>query len=285
MAIVINTNVAALKVQSNLELVTAAMNTAMERLTTGLRINSAADDAAGFVISKGLETQISATSVASDNAESGINMLSTAEGNLDIIEENLVRIRDLTLQAMNGGLSDDEMSAIQTEISARVEEINRVAEGSTFNDFTLFGRSDTSNDVNLQIGTTSDSYSQITISGVFDAADIDSLVGKSFDYEFFSDGVFDEDFDFNAMLDNIDSAISSTTTRMGQIGAYSNRLESVIDQLDVQYQNLSAANSRIVDADIAEESSNYTKNSILQEMAVSLLVAANQQPSIALSLI
>ena len=286
MAIVVNTNIQSIQVQNNLNKVTNAMNTAMQRMSTGSKINSAADDAAGLVISKGIEVQTRGTQVANDNAQSGINLLQTAEGNLSVIQDNFMRIRDLTLQAMNGGQTDDQLQAMQEEAVARLAEIDRIATGAKYNTFDLFGGAthDGADEiVTLQIGTGSDGATNtIEISGVFNDAQVSTLTGA---------GAFTSAFvgtDLSAMqdqLDQLDEAISEISTRRGTIGSTINRLNSAVEQLDTQYENLSAANSRIKDADIATESSNYIQNQILQQASASLLVQANQQPNIALSLI
>ena len=286
MAIVVNTNVQSIQVQNNLNRVTDAMNTAMERMTTGSKINSAADDAAGLVISKGIEVQTRGTSVAKDNAQSGINLLQTAEGNLAVMQDNFMRIRDLTLQAMNGGQTDEQLQAMQEEAQARLAEIDRIATGAKYNTFDLFGgetHDSADEKVTLQIGTGSEgSTNTIEISNVFNDAHVSTLTGQA---------AFTSAFvgtDLSAMqdqLDQLDEAITEISTRRGTIGSVSNRLNSAIEQLDTQYENLSAANSRINDADIATESSNYIQNQILQQASASLLVQANQQPNIALSLI
>ena len=269
----------------------------MERMTTGSKINSAADDAAGLVISKGIEVQTRGTQVANDNAQSGINLLQTAEGNLAVMQDNFMRIRDLTLQAMkqamNGGQTDEQLQAMQEEAQARLAEIDRIATGAKFNTFDLFGgeartASGVDTQVTLQIGTGSNSaVDTITISDVFDDAHVSTLTGtgaftsKFAGYASQADGLTA----MQGQLDALDAAITEISTRRGTIGSTSNRLESAMDQLDTQYENLSASNSRIKDADIATESSNYIQNQILQQASASLLVQANQQPNIALSLI
>ena len=290
MAIVVNTNIQSLQVQTNLNNVSDAMNQAMKRMTTGLKINSAADDAAGLVISKGIETQTRGSQVAKSNAQSGVNLMETAEGNLAVMQDNFMRIRDLTLQAMNGGQTTDQLQALQDEATARLAEIDRIATGAKFNTFDLFGGATHDSDaeeVTLQIGTGSDdAVDTITISDVFNDAHVSTLTGTGAFTSKFVDGADPAALtDMQDQLDAIDAAIAEISSRRGTIGAVTNRLDSVMSQLDTQYQNLSAANSRIVDADIATESSNYTKNSILQQASAALLVQANQQPNIALSLI
>ena len=286
MAIVVNTNVQSIQVQNNLNRVTDAMNTAMERMTTGSKINSAADDAAGLVISKGIEVQTRGTQVAKSNAQSGTNLLQTAEGNLSVMQDNFMRIRDLTLQAMNGGQTEDQLQAMQEEAQARLAEIDRIATGAKFNTFDLFGgetRDGADETVTLQIGTGSDGATNtIEIADVFNDAHVSTLTGQA---TFTSSFVGTDLTEMQAQLDQLDTAITEISSRRGTIGSTINRLDSAMDQLDTQYENLSAANSRITDADIATESSNYIKNQILQQASASLLTQANQQPNIALSLI
>ncbi|HIS74499.1 TPA: flagellin FliC [Candidatus Galligastranaerophilus intestinavium] len=287
MAIVVNTNIDSLRVQRNLNSASTNMSKAVERLTTGSKVNQAADDAAGFVIAKGLEAQQRGSVVAQNNAQTGINLLQTAEGNLDVIQDHLLRIRDLTLQAMNGGYSYDEVKAMEDEVLARTAEIDRISNGAKFNEFELFpaGGAD---DLVLQIGSNSDEATNtITVAGVFIEATTSVLTGRAGNPIKFTDGVSDivDLTEFRAILDDLDTGIKEISTRRGTIGAITNRLESAVEALDIQNENLLAAKSRIVDADIGEESSNYTKYQILQQASASLLVQANQSPSIALSLI
>lgn len=287
MAIVVNTNIDSLRVQRNLNSASTNMSKAVERLTTGSKVNQAADDAAGFVIAKGLEAQQRGSVVAQNNAQTGINLLQTAEGNLDVIQDHLLRIRDLTLQAMNGGYSYDEVKAMEDEVLARTAEIDRISNGAKFNEFELFpaGGAD---DLVLQIGSNSDEATNtITVTGVFIEATTSVLTGRAGNPIKFTDGVSDivDLTEFRAILDDLDTGIKEISTRRGTIGAITNRLESAVEALDIQNENLLAAKSRIMDADIGEESSNYTKYQILQQASASLLVQANQSPSIALSLI
>lgn len=287
MAIVVNTNIDSLRVQRNLNSASTNMSKAVERLTTGSKVNQAADDAAGFVIAKGLEAQQRGSVVAQNNAQTGINLLQTAEGNLDVIQEHLLRIRDLTLQAMNGGYSYDEVKAMEDEVLARTAEIDRISNGAKFNEFELFpaGGAD---DLVLQVGANSDEATNtITVTGVFTEATTSVLTGRTGNPIKFTDGVSDvvDLTEFRQILDDLDTGIKEISTRRGTIGAITNRLESAVEALDIQNENLLAAKSRIMDADIGEESSNYTKYQILQQASASLLVQANQSPSIALSLI
>ena len=287
MAIVVNTNIDSLRVQRNLNSASTNMSKAMERLTTGSKVNQAADDAAGFVIAKGLEAQQRGSVVAQNNAQTGINLLQTAEGNFDVIQEHLLRIRDLTLQAMNGGYSYDEVKAMEDEVMARTAEIDRISNGAKFNEFALFPQGG-GDDLVLQIGSNSDELTNtVTVAGVFTEATVSVLTGRARNPIRFTDGISDivDLTEFRDILDAVDVGIKEISTRRGTIGAITNRLESAVEALDIQNENLLAARSRIVDADVGQESSNFTKYQILQQASASLLVQANQSPSIALSLI
>lgn len=287
MAIVVNTNVDSIMVQRNLNSATSNLSKAIERLSTGLRVNQAADDAAGLVIAKGLETQQRGSVVAQSNAQTGVNLLQTAEGNLNVIQEHLMRIRDLTLQAMNGGRSADEVKAIEDEVLQRVAGIDRVSRSAMFNEFQLFPEAPYEPLV-LQVGPKSEKYTNtIEITDVFIEATFSVLTGRTGVAVGFLDdaGEIIPDEDFREFLDQIDVGIKEISTRRGTIGAITNRINATIDALDIQNENILDAKSRIMDTDIGEESSNFAKYQILQQASASLLVQANQQPSIALSII
>ncbi len=301
MALVINTNVTSLKVNNNLNRATSRAESAMERMSTGYKVNRAADDAAGFMISKGLQTQISGSEVATDNAQNAISILTTAEGVLGTIQDNLMRMRDLTLQAMNGGYSASEVASLESEAQARALEVDRQSLAATFNKFSIFDENKAATDeFVIQIGTRAEKATNtISITDVFYSATLSTLTGSvisgseaSGEFLKFTTGsaatgdleIKDYD-DLGEILNALDSAIDEVSARMGIIGSTTNRLNSTIDSLTVTVENLSAANSRIVDADIAKESSEYTKQYILQQAATSLLTQANQTPSLALSLI
>jgi len=263
-------------------------------MTTGLKINNASDDAAGLVISKGIETQQRGSEVAIKNAQNGINLLQTAEGNLDQVQNHLLAIHDLTLQAMNGGYSVSEVQALENEAKARAEEIDRISNGAMFNEFKLFDDTKTAADstVTLQIGANSDKVTNtIDVKGVFFNATMSALTGGTSSASFAfttgtgSSAAIKDRAAMETTLNAVKSGIKEVSERRGVIGASSVRLNAAVDNLTVQNENLSAANSRIKDADIAKESSNYTNQSILQQASASLLVQANQSPSIALTLI
>ena len=159
MAIIVNTNMSALKTQANLNSATNSLNTALNRMSTGLKINSAADDAAGMFVASNLNTQIRGSKIAQSNVATGINVLQTAEGDYGVIEDNLLRIRDLATQAANGVYDDKSLQAMKDEVNARVAEIDRIAHASNFNGLNLLDGSiaDTNpNGLRLQVGANSE---------------------------------------------------------------------------------------------------------------------------------
>ncbi|MBO5948494.1 flagellin FliC [bacterium] len=308
MAIIVNTNLASLQVQRNLNTTTDRLNKTIERMTTGLKINHAADDAAGLYIANGLETQIRGSEVAQGNIQTGVNILQIAEGDLSLIEEHILRIRDLATQAASDYYSEDARKAMADEAVQRYQEINRIAKASNFNGINLLDG--TLTEMRLQIGPDSPAETNaLTVSGVFGdstsagielttaAADTDDKktieIRKAFQGDAVkADGTLDTAADNGKPAENAaafiatcDNALNSVTTKRAAIGAVQNRLDSAYNSLLVQVENLTSAKSTIMDADIAKESSEYTKQQILQQASASLLVQANQAPSIALSLL
>ncbi len=283
MAITVNTNIPSLTAQKSLNNATTRMNTAMERMSTGLKINSSKDDAAGMAVSSKLDYKVSSLNVAQDNGQMGASMLDTAEGVLGVISDNLVRVRDLTEQAANGTYGTDALTAIKTEVGARLNEITRLANSSEFNGRILFDGSINAG-IKLQVGITSDEdTSTIEIEhDIFTKATASALIGtKASDL----DNVYDKDENARAFLTDIDKAIADVTDRTTKIGGRQQRIISAMNAAGVMETNLTAASSLIKDADIAEESSNYIKQQILQQTSASLLATANQAPSIALNLV
>ena len=279
MAITVNTNVPSLTAQGSLNKATSKMNTAMERMSTGARINSSKDDAAGLAVSNKLDYKVSSLAVAQDNAQMGASMLDTMEGVMSVINDNLTRIRDLTEQAANGTYGTDAMTAIKTEVQARIDEIDRVTSSTEFNGKKLLDGSLTSG-VNLQVGINNDTNSTISL---------DSSLFKNLTKG--EDGLklgtvsWNSDGDAQDYLDKVDAAIKIVTDAKTAIGGKQAAIASAIETAQVMATNLTSASSLIKDADIAEESSNYIKQQILQQTSASLLATANQAPSIALNLV
>lgn len=277
MSIVVNTNTTSLMVQRNLSKATSSLATSMQRLSTGMKINNAGDDAAGLALSEKINGQLSSSDVCKNNAQTGLNMLSIADGDLDVINQNLQRIKDLAVQSANGVYSDEERLSMDQEVQLRLEEINRIADSSTFSDMNLLDGSIA--DMVLQIGAGSDiDQNTIDISGAFQEAHVSSLGIQA-------DASISTVDAARTMIDAIDEAVNNISSRRSIIGASMNRLDSTIDRIDIRKENLQSTYSTIRDTDIAAESSELTKQQILQQSAATLLQQANQTPSLALTLI
>ena len=287
MSLSIVTNVQSLKVQQNLTAATNKLNSAIERMTTGYKINSAKDDAAGYNIAQKMDTKLSAYDVAANNAQIGLDMLTTTEENYGLINEHLQRVRDLTEQAANGTYSDDSRAAIKAEIQSRLEEIDRIAGSAEYNGMILMNgslNSGTNPGINIQVGINGDNNSKISLDGsLFAKATATSLTGAASKADFAA--ACSAADTAAAQLAAIDSAIAGISTRVTTLGATQNRLESAIDSIQVTTENLTSSLSTVRDADVANESTRYLQAQILQSAATTLLSTANQTPSIALQLI
>ncbi len=292
MPIIVNTNMSALTTQRNLTNATNDLNKALNRMSTGLRVNSSADDAAGMFVASTLDTQIRGSKVAQDNVATGINVLQTVEGDISVIEDNLLRIRDLATQAANGIYSEESMQAMQNEVDARIEEINRIANASNFNGLNLLNGNDAfKNGLRLQVGANSEKATNCVVvpAEVFANAEASSLgliSNGTNDAQFAStEEVFSSASNAALFIADVDKALTKMNTHKATIGAIQNRLESANNSLTTMIENATAAKSTIMDADIAEESANYTRATILQQTASTLLVQANSLPQIALTLL
>jgi flagellin len=268
---VINTNIMSLNAQRNLNTSQTSMNTAVQRLSSGLRVNSAKDDAAGLAIAERMTAQYRGMNVAMRNANDAISMFQTAEGAMGKIGDNLQRIRELAVQAANGAISDDDRGTLQTEVDQLVEEIARIADGTKFNGVQLLDG--TFSSTSFQVGANDDDT--ITASTSFDmtalsaytAADISSASGAT------------------AVISAIDDDLDDLNTARADAGALQSRFEAVISQLGVAAENTAAARSRIMDADYAAETAALTRAQILQQSGVAMLAQANAAPQSVLSLL
>ena len=332
MSVIVNTNVQSLVSQRNLSSATSALNKSTTRLSTGKKINSAVDDAAGLFVAKGLESQLSGSQQCQTNIALGINVLQIAEGDLVNIQDNVQRIKDLATQASSGIYSDQARTAMQDEIDARMCEINRIANSSNFNGISLLNGSQSTGMV-IQVGAGSTSNDAITVDGdVFKnaaigktEADIGTTNAKSLDLALrvnpnatgtndaylkvdgtacdraaavtdvlangtdIGDGTksalnVNDVANARSLVATCEGVLNDITDRRSKLGVAQARLESASAGLATTIENLSAAKSTIMDTDIAAETSNYTKQQILQQISSSVLTQANQAPSIALSL-
>ncbi len=281
MSITVNTNVTSLIGQKNLTKTNSSLSKTLEHLSTGYKINHAADDAAGLAIAEGFNAQVKGTQAAYTNTQHGINYIQTADGDLGVIQETLQRVRELAVQAANGIYSTSERNMIADEVKARLGEITRVAQNSTFSGMHLLDGSVT--DVTLQVGANSGDSNRLSISDALVRMTATALNAQ------FSDENVTTNFATGAAASNfiayVDTALNTISQKRGQLGAYQNRLETTLDSLAVREENLSASLSTIRDADVAQETSALTKLQILQQASSAVLTQANSLPSIALSLL
>ena len=270
-------------------------------MTTGYKINHASDNAAGYSIARNWETQLGSLDVAADNAATGADMLTTLEDTYTLVTSHLQRVRDLTEQAANGTYGSQSLKAIQSEITARLEEVDRIAANCEFNGLKMMNG--TMNDISIQVGLYGDEHSRIELDrNLFAKGDIESLFttyGKYEDGTAVADGDkanvarlcagLDENGyivgDQNEMLNVIDGVINEISARVTTLGAAQNRIDSAIESIGVQSENITSSLSTLRDTDVAEESSTYIQQQILQQASATLLSTANQLPSIALNLI
>ncbi len=293
MGIVVQTNIPSLIAQNSLTKASNAMNTAMERMTTGYKLNSAKDDAAGLYVATSLDKNIRGSEVAKQNVQMGNDMISTAEGDLTVIQDNLLRIRDLAVTAANGVYNQESLEALQNEVIARTEEINRLAATSEYNGLKLLSNEDPAAvdtraeyELRLQVGANSSANDAIIVKDVFQPATASALqmITGTDVKGAITTAMADADA-AATFINSVDKALENVQTRRSTIGTYQNRLDSVATSLTTTIENLTSSKSTIMDADIAKESSNYINAQILQQAATSLLAQANQAPQVALSLI
>jgi flagellin len=270
MGLRVNTNIFSLTAQTNLANVSDRLGGNFSRLSSGLRIARAADDAAGLGISERMRAQVRSLHQAGRNASDGISLVQTAEGALNELNTNLIRMRELAIQASNGTLNSGDRAVVDNEYSALRDEILRVASQATFNGVTLFDGSTST--LTLQVGTESGQTIDVTLEDLTPAT-----LGLSGDVTTASSA--------QAQLDLLDTAVDTVSALRGNLGAGQNRLQSTVRNIAVAAENLTAAESRIRDVDVANETADLTRNSILQQAAVSVLAQANLQPQIALSLL
>lgn len=273
MALGINTNVASISAQNQLSKSQGSADTALERLSSGLRINSAKDDAAGLAISTRFDSQIRGLTVAQRNANDGISLAQTAEGALDEVTNNLQRIRELAVQSANATNSTEDREALDAEVQARKDEIDRIGVTTEFNGTSLLDGNFTSQSFQVGANNTADDRIEISIDQAI------SMTGLAI-----SSGAATVTGAQN-LIDQIDSALDVVNGTRGDLGAVQNRFESTIANLGNSIENLSASNSRILDADFAAESANLAKSNVLQQAGISVLAQANARPNQVLSLL
>jgi len=274
MALTINTNVASLNAQRNLNTSQSALRTSLERLSSGLRINSAADDAAGLAISERLNSQIKGFNVAIGNANDSISLMQVADGGAAQISDNMQRMRELAVQAANGTLNSGDRDNLSVEFNALSAEVSRLGESTKYNNVNLLNSGST---LTFQVGAGTTSNDQITVSTVDLRASTLAIDSGSIQISTAALAL--------AAITNLDSGINTLTTSRARFGAALNRTNAVISSLQTAVENQSAARGRIVDADFASETANLSRNQILQQAGTAMLAQANSLPQQVLSLL
>lgn len=286
MGMQINTNISALNSHRNLSNTQNDLSKSLEKLSSGLRINRAADDAAGLSISEGLRAQANGLGVAARNAQDGISVIQTAEGALTEVHSILQRVRDLAVQAGSDSNNDDSRKALTTEATALGEELARIADTTNFNGINLMDGADLS----FQVGANGDPSSRISVS-LTNLADAVSTVTTLTAGTAAIAGTSALAIDFTdattaaKSITDIDTAITAISSSRSELGASQNRFESAINSLNVSRENLSAAESRIRDVDMAGEMVKFTAKNILSQAGTAMLAQANQSTQGVLSLL
>ena len=270
MGLVINTNVAALNTARTLSRSTSALNQSLERLSSGLRINRAADDAAGLAIAEGFSSVVRGSQVAARNAQDGISLVQTAEGGLSETQNILQRVRELSVQAANGTQSTNNRAALNNEVVELLKQIDDIALDTEFNGIRVLSSNQT---ITLQAGAFTSQTLSIAVTGA-----------RTQDLRISTVAVSSMALAVSA-ISTIDMAIQSVSQLRSSLGAYQNRLEFTISTLQIQEENSAAAESSIRDADIAQETIKFTRNQILVSSGTSVLAQANIVPQSALQLL
>jgi flagellin len=278
MTISVNTNLFSLNAQRKLSQSQSSLSTSMQRLSSGLRINSAADDAAGLAISQRMSAQVRGMNVAIRNANDGISLAQTADGALSSVGDSLQRMRELAVQSRNSTNSDSDKESLDLEFKQLSSEIGRVLGGTTFNGKTILGAD--AGTLTFQVGanvTTNDSIDIATTDLTADTL-ITTVTGASI-------GSAADATAIATVITDIDAAIDDINSQRATFGASQNRFNSVVSNLQTSVENQSAASSRITDADFAAETANMSRAQILQQAGTAMVAQANQLPQSVLRLL
>ena len=283
MSLSILTNISAMDTHRNLVASQNAVSTAMQRLSSGLRINTAADDAAGYAISQGLTSQVNGFDQASRNVGDAVSMVQTAESSLNNTQSMLQRVRELAVQYQNGDLSSTDKTDIQNEVNQLTQEVDRQRGAVTFNGISLLnGSAGGTNGVTFQVGANSGD----TLTASF--ADVEGSTGlgvTGFSWSQAAGGGTVFDLSQANALSTLDTAIGNVSNLAATLGAVQNRLQYTSDAISSTKENLSASNSRIEDVDMASEMTTLTQQQILQQAGTAMLAQANSQPQLVLKLL
>ncbi|MDQ0299546.1 flagellin [Salibacterium salarium] len=275
----INSNIQALNAYRNLNQNQTELSKNLEKLSSGLRINKASDDAAGLAISEKMRSQIRGLDQAERNAMDGVSLIQTAEGAMQEVNSMLQRMRELSVQSANDSNSESDREQIQKEIDALTDEVDNISENTEFNTKSLLNPDSSGAggsgqlSLSFQIGPNSDQTIELNISGMdsetlnIDNVDVGTQSGAS------------------AAISTFDEAINTVTSARSELGAVQNRIEHTVNNLQITHENLSSAESRIRDADMAEEMTEFTRNNIINQSATAMLAQANQMPQGVLQLL
>jgi len=283
---IVNTNLTSLNAQRNLSTSQSSLATSMQRLSSGLRVNSAKDDAAGLAISERMTAQVRGMNVAIRNANDGISLVQTAEGALSKVGESLQRMRELAVQSRNSTNSSSDKESLDKEFGELAKEIQRVIGGTTFNGQNVIGSNAGTLTIQVGANTKSDDNIDLVTTNMGAAAEITSVAGTdNTGNSRASIGSAANSTAVGLVIDNIDKAIDFVNSQRATLGASQNRFDAVISNLQVSVENQSAARSRITDADFASETANLSRSQILQQAGNAMVAQANQLPQQVLSLL
>lgn len=279
MPLVVQTNVASLQAQKNLSGTQSALGVSFNRLSSGYRINSAKDDAAGLAISESMKSQIRSYAVAERNANDAVSMAQTAEGALGEVTSLLGRMRELAMQGSNGSLGQTDRTYLQTEFGQLQNEMVRIQSGTSFNGRTLIASGTTSTQVAFQVGINNVTGNDV-ISVSFGGLDISQVATSGVAQVSGTTGTHAQD-----TLDRIDATLTIVSTMRANYGAIMNRLDTTVSNIQTARLNISAANSRIRDVDVAEETAQLSRQQVLAQAGSAVLAQANSSPQMALGLL
>jgi flagellin len=280
MPAIINTNITSLNAQRSTSASQMSLTTSMQRLSSGLRVNSAKDDAAGLAIAERMNAQVRGMNVAIRNANDGISMAQTAEGALAKVGDALQRMRELAVQSRNASNSDSDKDSLNKEFLELQKEITRVIGGTAFNGKHILGAQGTTMSFQVGANTTSDDTIDVEFENLNSNADISAVVPTSVTIGSTADASA-----IGGVIDDIDTAIDTVNNKRATFGATQSRFEAVISNLQVSVENQTGARSRIMDADFAVETANLSRAQILQQAGNAMIAQANQMPQQVLSLL
>ena len=284
MASTINTNIASMNAQRNLSGSQSSLATSMQRLSSGLRVNSAKDDAAGLAIAERMNAQVRGMNVGMRNANDGISLAQTAEGALGKVGDSLQRMRELAVQARNATNSDSDKESLNKEYGELAKDLQRVLGGTTFNGKAILGAD--AQTQTFQVGANTSANDKIDIATINLTADASiSTVAGTGGSAPAGIGSAVSAANIDTVIDDIDAAIDTINGQRATLGASQSRFESVISNLQISVENQSAARSRIMDADFAAETANLSRAQILQQAGNAMIAQANQMPQQVLSLL